>query len=205
MAELDVQPKKSSPWWLWLLLALIALALLFYFLRDKDASPGMTTGNDSAQVSNTMDPNWDSVDFNSPAAAYDEISDKDINVRGTDKYSIYSIGENILFATDQSSIQASGESKLQQVVASLNKRYKGATIGVYGRTDSTGTASHNKELGAERAEAVKNWLVKNGNIDESKVTTHSLGQSNPVASNETAEGRQENRSVEIVVFGERNQ
>ncbi len=205
MAELDVQPKKSSPWWLWLLLALIALALLFYFLRDKDASPGMTTGNDSAQVSNTMDPNWDSVDFNSPAAAYDEISDKDINVRGTDKYSIYSIGENILFATDQSSIQASGESKLQQVVASLNKRYKGATIGVYGRTDSTDTASHNKELGAERAEAVKNWLVKNGNIEESKVTTHSLGQSNPVASNETAEGRQENRSVEIVVFGERNQ
>jgi outer membrane protein OmpA-like peptidoglycan-associated protein len=55
-------------------------------------------------------------------------------------------------------------------------------------------------LGAERAAAVKDWLVKTGGLDSTLVSIHSLGESKPVASNATAGGRQQNRNVSIVAF-----
>jgi len=106
----------------------------------------------------------------------------------------------VLFATDQSTLQPSATKTLQQIAASLKKRFTGATVGVYGNTDSTGSTGHNKQLGAERANSVKNWLVTTANYPADKVSIHSLGASKPVASNATAEGRKENRNVEIVAF-----
>jgi outer membrane protein OmpA-like peptidoglycan-associated protein len=208
MAHLEVKPKSSSPWWLWLLLALVALALLLFFFKGcgNKTTPAATdstatTGSDTTQkpALAVTEPDWNSVNFNSPAAKDENITDKDIAVSGTDKYTIYSLGENILFSTDQNAIQGSADAKLKQVVASLNKRYKDASVGVYGSTDSTGTAGHNKQLGAERATAVKDWLVKNG-LDSTKVSVHSLGESKPLATNATASGRQQNRNVQIVAF-----
>lgn len=201
MAELDVQPKKKNPF-IWIILILVLLALLLLFIRGCNTSdqknntlPGDTSGIVAATVTN-----WDSINFDVPDASYDEVTDKAIQVRGNSKYSIYTLGENVLFATDQSAIQTNGETQLKQISASLKKRYSGASIAIYGNTDSTGTASHNKELGAERAAAVKNWLVKQAGIAADKITIHSKGQSDPVASNETADGRQLNRSVQIVAM-----
>lgn len=212
MAQLDVQPKKSNPWWLWLLLALIALAILLFLFKGcgktqtvatTDSTSTTTTDTSMAAGKQTIaatQPDFNSVDFNSPKSSDPDITDKDIAVSGNDKYTIYSLGENILFATDQSAVQSSADQKLKQVVASLNKRFKGATIGVYGNTDSTGTDSHNKQLGAQRAAAVKDWLVKTGGLSEATISVHSLGDTKPVASNATAGGRQQNRNVEIVAF-----
>ncbi|WP_158827946.1 OmpA family protein [Mucilaginibacter lacusdianchii] len=211
MAELDVRPKKGTPWWLWLLLLLIVLALLFYFLKGRNGATRSETTTDSTTTvttdsSTTTDvatttPGFNNVDFeNAPRATYDEITDTAITVRGGDKYAIYSLGENVLFATDQNTLQGSAANQLKQVAASLEKRFKNYYIGVYGHTDSKGDAGHNKDLGAKRAEAVRNWLVKNGNISESKVSLHSFGESEPLASNATAAGRQQNRSVEIVAI-----
>ncbi len=129
-----------------------------------------------------------------------EINDKDIAISGNGQYTIYTLGENILFSTDQANLQASAGDKLKQIVASLNKRFKGAEIGVYGSADSTGTEGHNKMLGAERAKAVKTWLTTTGGMDSTKVSIHSLGDTKPVASNATASGRQQNRNVSIVAF-----
>jgi len=209
MAHLEVKPKSGTPWWLWLLIAIIAIAILLFLLKGCGgkkmavATDSATTTTDSGSAKTAVavtTPDFSNVDFNSPKSSDPDVTDKDIAVSGNDKYTIYTLGENILFATDQSTVQGSADAKLKQVIASLNKRFKGATIGVFGNTDSKGTAGHNKQLGAQRAAAVKTWLISNGSLDSTKVSVHSLGESKPVASNTTAGGRQQNRNVEIVAF-----
>lgn len=196
MAELNVQPKKTSPF-IWILLAIIAIGLLLFLTRGCNKNEtNNTTGKDTVAKTVT---NWKQVDFNSPAASYEEITDKQINVRGNGHYAIYGLGENILFAKDQSTIQPGADARLKQIAASLKKRFGNASIAIYGNTDATGTAAHNQKLGAERAKSVRSWLVGSG-IDEDRITVQSKGEADPVASNATAKGKQLNRSVEIVAL-----
>ena len=207
MADLDVQPKKSRPWWIWLLLILIGLAVAFVLSRgcdreDDDAAEEATemgaADTTAAVTTETTDDEWGDVNFDAPAATYEEITDKDINVRGTDDYAIYSLDETILFDTDKSTIKPAAADKLKQVAASMGKRFSGSKVRIYGYTDAQGSATYNKELAEQRAAAVQNWLVQNGNITQDNVTLHPVGESRPVASNATAAGRQQNRRVEIV-------
>ncbi|WP_462264616.1 OmpA family protein [Mucilaginibacter sp.] len=202
MAELFVQPKKKTPWWLWLLLLLIILGIAYYFLKGRNQLSSMnTSATDSTSVSATSAASkWSAVDLNGPAVKYKEVPDTGIRVSGNDKYAVYSLGENILFPVNQNTIQRSAEADLKQVAASLKQRYENSDIGVFGRTDSTGTAGQNQKLGADRAEAVKNWLLKNGGIAEGHISVHSVGEAHPLAPNSTAAGRQENRSVQIVAL-----
>jgi outer membrane protein OmpA-like peptidoglycan-associated protein len=212
MAELDVQPKTKRRWWIWLLLLLIILAVVFYLI-SREGNGGLYTGTDSTAHSGSKQesglaaetvttPNWGAVDFNAPQARYEEITDSAVSVRGNDDYSIYGLGENILFATGASTVQAGAENQLKQISSSLEKRFKGASLAVYGNTDSTGNAGENKALGKERAVAVKEWLVANGGIDSGQISVQSKGQSDPVASNSTSKGRQMNRRVEIVAMSQ---
>lgn len=203
MAELDVQPKRSSPWWLWLLIALIALVILIFLFKGCNSKKTMVSTTDSTSTTKTVavtQPDWSKVDFNAAKSSDADVTDPGISVSGNDQYTIYTLGENILFASNDTTLQGSAGDKLKQITASLNKRFKGASIGVYGSTDSTGTAGHNKALGAERATAVKDWLVKTGGLDSASVSVHSLGETKPVATNATASGRQQNRNVSIVAF-----
>ena len=210
MAHLEVQPKKTSYSWLWIFLAILGLAIILLFVRGRnhtsdtvvttDSSTTVNSGTTSTAAVAATTTDWDGVNFNSPLISDADINDKDISIRGNDKYTIYTLGENVLFATDKNILQTDAVKKLEQITSSLNKRYKGATIGVYGNTDSTGDKEHNKQLGAERAAAVKDWLAQKGGVDAGKISIHSLGASKPVASNATATGRQQNRNVEIVAF-----
>lgn len=208
MADLDVQPKKSNPIWPWILLGLVVIAAIFFLTRnrnDHDNTVAATTDTVSNSVSTTTSNTaqsvrnwWDDVDFNAPATRYDEVTNKNVDVRGNNNYGIYGINENILFDEGKSTIRSSAEADLRQVAASINKRYNGGEVRVYGHTDAVGSAGSNKELAEQRAEAVRNWLVKNGNITETHITLHPVGESQPVASNATEAGRQQNRRVEIV-------
>jgi outer membrane protein OmpA-like peptidoglycan-associated protein len=204
MAELNVEPKSGRPWWLWLLLALIALVILIFLVRgcdDDSATRDTGTTTDTAttgRTTTTTDDDWNTINRNAPVATYQEITDRDVTVRGDDNYAIYSIGENILFDTDSKQIRAEGARKLEQISASLKQRYDDGQVRVYGYTDSQGSPGYNKELAEERAEAVRNWLSQNGNIDNNRISIHPVGEGDPVASNETAAGRQQNRRVEIV-------
>lgn len=197
MAELNVQPKKKSPV-IWILLVLVALALLFLLLRgcNDHNSPGYH-GKDT--IATTVK-DWNKIDFNAPGSTYEEVTDKGIVIRKNKDYTIYTLGENILFATDQSELQHGAEVQLKQISGSLKRRFDGASLAVYGNTDATGTAEHNKQLGAARAKAVKNWLVENGEISADKITIYTKGESKPIASNATAKGKRLNRSVEIVAL-----
>nr|WP_286831812.1 hypothetical protein [Sphingobacterium sp. UBA6308] len=143
MAHLEVKPKSGAPWWLWLLLALIALAIILFFVNrnnsasdvaDARDSTGMVTdqGDMVGDTLATTEPSWNSVDFNSAESSDPNITDKDIRVRSSDGYTIYSLGENILFATDKSAIQSNSEAKLKQISSALNKDFQGAYVGVFG-------------------------------------------------------------------------
>lgn len=212
MAQLDVQPKRKSSVFIWIIFAILAVgvAVLLYKGCNKTAPLKVDTSDtvktDSAKIDSnvivTTQPNWNAIDFNIPRSNYNEVTDTAIIVRGNDKYTIYSLGENILFTADKSTLQPSAEAKLKQIAASLARRYKTAEIAVYGHTDSTGTAGANKQLGEDRANAVKDWLATKAGIIPDKISIHSLGEQKPVATNATAKGRAQNRSVEIVAYAE---
>jgi outer membrane protein OmpA-like peptidoglycan-associated protein len=79
--------------------------------------------------------------------------------------------------------------------------YPGLKIEVDGHTDNVGGDEYNQRLSEERAEAVRDYLVAQG-VSRSSVNAIGFGKTHPVASNDTASGRQQNRRVEIVVSGE---
>jgi len=141
---------------------------------------------------------WDYVTFASPEVKYDEILLPNIKIHGNDSTSMFSINDNVLFGFDKSTLRDSGKQALDQIAASINKRYSNGAIGIYGYTDSIGNKNYNKQLSRERANAVKNYLQKKTNIDMSRINTYARGESNPTATNGTAAGRQENRRVDIV-------
>ena len=209
MADLDVQPKKKGSILPWILLGLGLIALLFFLARgcndrdgDDDAATRVdTSSNNAATTMNRTGDDWNDVDFNAPAVTYDEVSDKNINVRGNNNYGIYGVGENILFDEGKSTLRSGAEANLRQIVGSIDKRYSGSNVRVYGYTDAVGSAGYNKELAEQRAEAVRNWLVQNGNVAENRISVHPVGEGQPVASNSTEQGRQQNRRVEIVARG----
>jgi len=90
-----------------------------------------------------------------------------------------------------------GLAKLSGIVLS----HPGLKLAIEGYTDTTGTAAVNQTLSEQRANAVRDYLVQQG-LDAGSVTAQGFGPANPVASNDTREGRQQNRRVEIIVSGE---
>ena len=78
------------------------------------------------------------------------------------------------------------------------------TLKLSGHTDNTGSTAFNLNLSKKRAEAVKNYLVAQG-IDPKRITTEGLGSTKPIASNDTAQGREANRRVEFLVIKDASQ
>lgn len=140
------------------------------------------------------------VDFTVPVVLFDEIESKDIEVRGNDFYSIYSFEENILFDFGKSTIRQQGYDKLDEIITSINKRFAGAEIAVYGFTDSVGSKDYNKQLANDRASTVKQYLQQKGNIASDKIKALAKGEQNLVSTNENEKGMQKNRRVEIVAI-----
>jgi outer membrane protein OmpA-like peptidoglycan-associated protein len=208
MADLNVEPKSSRPWWLWLLLALAALAIILFLARGCDndgevVDTNVTTTDTTQTVTTTeteteSDEDWNNLDRNVPAATYEEITDRDITVRGNEEYAIYSLDETILFDTDSKAIRPEAEKKLQQVSASLGQRFANGKVRIYSYTDAKGSAGYNQQLAQARAESVRSWLVTNGKVSDGLISLHPVGEAQPVASNATAAGRQQNRRVEII-------
>ncbi|KOO02218.1 OmpA family protein [Vibrio nereis] len=101
------------------------------------------------------------------------------------------------FAHNSAELTATGTQKLDALVAFMTQ-YPQANVEVVGYTDSRGAEAYNQKLSEKRAQSVANALEEQG-IDASRITATGKGESNPVATNETAEGRAQNRRVEIVV------
>lgn len=103
---------------------------------------------------------------------------------------------DIYFASGSAQIQSESAHVLQQIATILNED-KSANVQIVGHTDNTGNATSNQKLSEQRAEAVKNYLNKNFGIDNSRMLTSGKGQTEPIASNGTNEGKAQNRRVEF--------
>lgn len=104
---------------------------------------------------------------------------------------------NVLFDVDSAIIKGSSRGTLDDVASVLIEYPKTAMI-VQGHTDSTGSEEHNQALSERRARAVHNVLVGSG-VDSARMTSVGYGEGSPVASNETASGRQQNRRVDLLL------
>jgi len=105
--------------------------------------------------------------------------------------------QDILFAVDSASLTSALQGDLRSVAASLN-RYPETTVNVIGHTDNTGAAAYNQDLSQRRAQAVSSVLV-NAGVAPVRVRAIGRGEDQPIASNLTPEGRQQNRRVEIII------
>ncbi len=150
---------------------------------------------------------WKDVDLNAPNVSIPEVKIKspDFETRGNDNYTVYSLGENVLFDSDKATLKDDAKQNLQQIANSIKQRYDSGQVRIYGHTDSKDTENHNQQLSEQRAEAVKNWLVQQGGIEESRISLNAMGEDKPIRSNQTMQGREQNRRVEIVALNNANQ
>ena len=107
---------------------------------------------------------------------------------------------DVLFDFNKYTLKPAAREKMAKVSGIL-LAYPGLKIQLEGHTDSIGSDEYNMMLSQQRADAVRNYVTGQG-VPASTVTAAGLGKSNPVASNDTAAGRQRNRRVEMVVSGE---
>jgi outer membrane protein OmpA-like peptidoglycan-associated protein len=107
---------------------------------------------------------------------------------------------DVLFDFDQATLTASARDKLAGIAGVLMD-YAGVTLHLDGHTDNIGSAAHNLDLSRRRAAAVRDYLLSQG-VPAANVTAAGFGKAKPIASNETAAGRQQNRRVEMLISGE---
>lgn len=108
------------------------------------------------------------------------------------------IPDKVLFDFDSSELRSEAYPVLEEIAESLNNS-EGYEVKIEGHTDSKGSDSYNMKLSQERAEAVQKALVDRYGVSPDILTAVGLGESQPVAPNDTEKNRQKNRRVEIKV------
>jgi len=105
---------------------------------------------------------------------------------------------NVEFDFDKSTIKKGYDKDINDL-AKVMKDYPDLNVVIEGHTDNVGTAAYNKKLSQRRAEAVKQYMVEQDGINANRITAEGFGFDRPIASNDTDEGRQQNRRVEAAV------
>lgn len=127
----------------------------------------------------------------------DSLSNNGISIVNTGDRLIVSLPNDLTFATDSAAINPVVQSDLRKVSESL-VRYPDSRVQVIGHADSDGSAAYNQELSERRANAVADQ-IQAGGVPYNRLQTFGRGEEQPVASNLTAEGKAQNRRVEIVI------
>ena len=104
----------------------------------------------------------------------------------------------LLFDFDSDVVRSEARTNLSNLAASLDK-YPGSELLIAGHTDSVGTDAYNLALSQRRAEAAASFLASKG-VERSRVSSRGLGETEPVAPNETDAGRSKNRRVEVAIY-----
>src|SRR5580765_1261950 len=107
---------------------------------------------------------------------------------------------DVLFDSGRYTLRPLAREKLAKI-SGIVLGYPSLKLAIEGNTDSVGTESFNQQLSEQRAEGVRTYLTQQG-VPESSTTSTGFGKTRPIASNDTSEGRQQNRRVELVVSGE---
>lgn len=115
----------------------------------------------------------------------------------TDEGIQVTLASDVSFAINSSFLNEGAKGELDKLAKAL-EAYPGVSLVVEGHTDATGTADYNLQLSEKRAVSVRDYLVTKG-ISKDRFTVKGFGQSQPIAPNNTAEGRKQNRRVEIII------
>lgn len=118
-------------------------------------------------------------------------------INNTGSQLIVTLPQDILFATDSATVSNALQADLRNVAGSMN-RYPDTRINIIGHTDNTGEASYNQQLSQRRAAAVAQVLI-NAGVSSNRINAVGRGEEQPVASNLNAQGRAQNRRVEIII------
>jgi outer membrane protein OmpA-like peptidoglycan-associated protein len=121
---------------------------------------------------------------------------QELRARETSRGAVITLGD-VLFDTASATLNPGGMQQIARLATFLAEN-PDRTVLIEGHTDSRGSESYNLELSQRRADSVRNALIGAG-VDPARINARGLGEAMPVASNETAAGRQQNRRVEVVV------
>lgn len=132
--------------------------------------------------------------------ALTEAKDARKLAKGKILWSITLSDERVKFGFDQAKIPPEAAQALNELASQVKGMDKTVYIEIEGHTDSIGSEEHNLKLGDQRAEAVLNFLHEQGGLPLHAMSVISLGESRPVAENNTREGRSQNRRVVVRVL-----
>ncbi len=111
---------------------------------------------------------------------------------------------NVTFELNKAQLHPEFATELKGLAETLATKFPKARLAIEGHTDSTGPAEFNKDLSQRRAEAVSTFLIDNG-ISPDRLSSEGKGESQPLVSNDTREGRARNRRVELTIVGTEQQ
>ncbi len=158
--------------------------------RGRNAALGAAIGAASgAAIGNVLD--------QQAADLRGSLSSDRILIENTGQSLIVTMPEGILFDVDSAAIRAGLQADLRALARNINQ-YPNSDVTVLGHTDNTGSAAYNQDLSLRRAQAVAGVLLEVG-VAPSRVGSVGRGESEPIASNLTPEGRQQNRRVEVII------
>ena len=136
------------------------------------------------------------------ATAKSDMLQQEIDIlkgRMTDRGILLTIGD-VLFSTGTATLSPIADNEISRLAVFMNK-YPDRQVLIEGYTDSTGPESANLDLSLQRANSVSDKLVARG-ISKNRITTRGFGEEYPVAGNDTAAGREQNRRVDVVILNE---
>lgn len=145
-------------------------------------------GAAGAIIGNQMDQQAEALEDELPGATVERVGE---GIQVT-------FDSGILFDFDSYTLRGAAQENLANLAASLN-RYPDSDVLIVGHTDSMGQDGYNQTLSENRSGAAMRYLVQQG-VDAGRIQAAGLGESEPVASNDTDDGRQANRRVEVAIF-----
>ena len=172
---------------------------------QTQANPAETnkTQLSQTQVNKTQTIQAETVPFQ-PTQTQVNQAQRQLNAEITQQEVRISLPADVLFDFDKADIRLDAANALRQTLTVI-RYYKQAPIRVEGHTDSKGSDDYNQALSERRARSVEQWLVSQGNVSVSQITTQGFGESRPKAQNTKPDGsddpagRQLNRRVEIII------
>ena len=163
--------------------------------RCPSTPAGASVDSNGCEIDSDKDGVVDSKDScaNTPAGA--KVDSKGCRLMLKENVSI---ALNVKFANNSDLVSDEFASEIGKV-ASFMREYPDTKVTIEGHTDSRGAAAYNQQLSQKRADAVKNYLIQNFNIDASRVNAIGYGEAKPIADNNTADGRATNRRVQAEI------
>lgn len=156
---------------------------------DSALKAGVVGGVVGAVIGNVLD--------KQEADLRQDLAGSGATITNTGNELIVTLPEAITFDTDSTFVRGSLQDDLASLAQNLDQ-YPNSTVDVIGHTDSVGDASYNQNLSSRRAASVETVLLNNG-VTGNRIRAYGRGETEPVASNDSASGRGANRRVEVVI------